>query len=91
VFRNTIMQQVAPDSMRGRMSALHIAVVAGGPRLGDAESGVVASLTSVQFSVVSGGVVCIAGAAVLQLLLPALGRYRRPRAGPQLPVPALED
>src|SRR6478672_2570003 len=91
VFRNTIMQQVAPDSMRGRMSALHIAVVAGGPRLGDAESGVVASVTSVQFSVVSGGVVCIAGAAVLQLLLPALGRYRRPRPGPELRVPALED
>ena len=91
VFRNTIMQQVAPDSMRGRMSALHIAVVAGGPRLGDAESGLVASVTSVQFSVVSGGLVCIAGAAVLQLLSPALGRYRRPRPGPALPVPALED
>jgi len=40
---------------------------------------------------VSGGVVCIAGAAVLQLLLPALGRYRRPRPGPELRVPALED
>jgi hypothetical protein len=91
VFRNTIMQQVAPDSMRGRMSALHIAVVAGGPRLGDAESGLVASVTSVQFSVVSGGLVCIAGAAVLQLLARARARYRRPRPGPALPVPALED
>ena len=43
VFRNTIMQQVAPDQMRGRMASLHIAVVTSGPRLGDVESGVVAS------------------------------------------------
>jgi MFS-type transporter involved in bile tolerance (Atg22 family) len=59
VFRNTIMQQVTPDQMRGRMASLHIAVVTSGPRLGDTESGVVASLTSVRFSVVSGGLICI--------------------------------
>ena len=66
VFRNTIMQQEAPDRMRGRMAALHIAVVTGGPRLGDLEAGTVARLTSVQVSVVSGGLICIAGVAVLQ-------------------------
>jgi MFS family permease len=78
VFRNTIMQQVTPDTLRGRMAALHIAVVTSGPRLGDAESGLVASATSVSFSVVSGGLICIAGVVVMQLLAPALGRYRRP-------------
>ena len=78
VFRNTIMQQVAPDQLRGRMAALHIAVVTSGPRLGDAESGLVASATSVSFSVISGGVICIAGVALMQLLAPALARYRRP-------------
>jgi hypothetical protein len=77
VFRNTIMQQVAPDQLRGRMAALHIAVVTSGPRLGDAESGLVASATSVSFSVVSGGVICIAGVALMQLLAPALARYRK--------------
>ncbi len=78
VFRNTLMQQVAPDQLRGRMAALHIAVVTSGPRLGDAESGLVASATSVGFSVVSGGVICIAGVALMQVLAPALARYRRP-------------
>jgi MFS family permease len=78
VFRNTIMQQVTPDTLRGRMAALHIAVVTSGPRVGDAESGLVASATSVSFSVVSGGLICIAGVVVMQLLAPALGRYRRP-------------
>jgi MFS family permease len=78
VFRNTIMQQVAPDALRGRMAALHIAVVTSGPRLGDAESGLVASATSVSFSVVSGGLICIAGVAAMRLLAPALARYQRP-------------
>jgi hypothetical protein len=78
VFRNTIMQQVAPDALRGRMAALHIAVVTSGPRLGDAESGLVAGATSVSFSVVSGGLICIAGVAAMRVLAPALARYRRP-------------
>ncbi|MDX6533883.1 MAG: hypothetical protein QOF68_1627 [Gaiellales bacterium] len=77
VFRNTIMQEVTPDGMRGRMASLHIAVVTSGPRVGDVEAGVVATATSVGFSVVSGGVICVAGVALLHLLSPALARYER--------------
>ena len=36
-----------------------MAVVTGGPRLGDLESGAVASLTSTEFSIVSGGVLAL--------------------------------
>jgi hypothetical protein len=72
------MQQVAPDELRGRMASLHIAVVTSGPRLGDAESGLVAGVTSTSFAVVSGGLACIIGAGVMHLLFPALSRYRRP-------------
>jgi hypothetical protein len=43
VFRNTILQLAIPDSLRGRLSATHIAVVSGGPRLGDVEAGAVDS------------------------------------------------
>ena len=77
VFRNTILQLVAPDAMRGRLSALHIAVVTSGPRLGDVEAGAVAAATSVRFSVVSGGLACIAGVAILHAVSPVLARYRR--------------
>jgi hypothetical protein len=77
VFRNTILQLVAPDEMRGRLSALHIAVVTSGPRLGDVEAGAVAAATSVRFSVVSGGLMCIAGVAVMHAISPVLARYRR--------------
>lgn len=77
VFRNTILQLSTPDRLRGRISAVHIAVVTGGPRLGDVESGAVAALTSPQFSVVSGGVVCMAGAGVVSRLYPELRRWLR--------------
>jgi MFS family permease len=76
VFRGTILQISVPDALRGRMSSVHIMVVTGGPRLGDAEAGWVASLVSPWFSVVSGGVACVVGAVVLAALIPQLARYR---------------
>jgi MFS family permease len=75
VFRNTILQLSVPDGLRGRLSSVHIAVVTGGPQLGDAEAGAVAALTSPRFSVVSGGVACILGVAALLRWAPDLARY----------------
>ena len=80
VFRNTILQLSIPDSMRGRMSAFHMMVVTTGPRLGDLEAGSVATLAGPSFSVVSGGIACVVGIAVLAVLLPELRRWRAPDA-----------
>jgi predicted MFS family arabinose efflux permease len=76
VFRNTVQQLVVPDSLRGRMSAFNIFVVAGGPRVGDVEGGLVASAFTPMASVVSGGVLCIAGVAVIALCVPRFARWR---------------
>jgi hypothetical protein len=78
VFRTTILQVQVPDRLRGRLNAVNIAVVTGGPRLGDLESGAVAALTSPRFSVVSGGVACMVGAGVIARLIPELGSWRTP-------------
>jgi MFS family permease len=75
VCRSTISQTLTPDHMRGRMSSVFMLVVASGPRLGDVESGAVASLTSPRFSVVSGGVACMAGVGLIIVLFPQLARY----------------
>ena len=83
VFRSTILQLSVPDHLRGRLSSVHIAVVTGGPRLGDAEAGAVAALTTPRFSVVSGGLACIAGALVLARLVPELRHYRPPPERPE--------
>jgi hypothetical protein len=70
VLRNTILQTSIPDRFRSRMSSIQMAVVQGGPRLGDMESGGVATATSIEFSVVSGGLACIVGAVVIGLVMP---------------------
>ena len=75
VFRGTILQSSVPNRLRGRLSSIHFAVVVGGPRLGDAEAGLVAHLTSPVFSVVSGGAACVVGVAALALLVPQFARY----------------
>lgn len=70
VFRNTILQLAVPEGMRGRMTAFKGALTGGGPRLGDAEAGAVAALTSTSISIVAGGL-----AAVVSTLL-IVGRGR---------------
>jgi MFS family permease len=82
VCRSTISQSVTPDHMRGRMSSVFMLVVAGGPRLGDAESGSVAALASPRFSVVSGGLACLASVALVAFALPGLAAYDGDMAAP---------
>ena len=75
VCRSTINQTVTPDALRGRMSSVFMIVVSGGPRLGDVEAGLVASLTSARFSVASGGLATVVGAALVVFAFPALWSY----------------
>ena len=65
VLRNTILQTSITDEFRSRLSSIQMAVVAGGPRLGAFESGVVASFSSTEISIVSGGIACVVGAFAL--------------------------
>ena len=76
VFRSTILQSATPDALRGRLQGVFIVVVAGGPRLGDVESGGVASVFSERVSIVSGGLLCIGGVALLAMAFPSFARYR---------------
>jgi MFS family permease len=76
VFRNTIIQFAGPDGMRGRLMGVQMAVVAGGPRIGDLEAGSVADAFGNTFSVVSGGLACVAGALLIARALPGFTRQR---------------
>jgi MFS family permease len=81
VFRQSIMQTAAPREMLGRMEGVGMAVWTSGPALGDLEAGGVAAVTSVDTSIVVGGVACIGGIGVLAALLPSFVRYRIDRDG----------
>lgn len=59
VIRGTVRNLLTPDELRGRMTAVNMIFVAGGPQLGELEAGVVASLFGVQPSIALGGLLCM--------------------------------
>jgi MFS family permease len=75
IFRSTIVLTVTPDHMRGRLGGIEFAQVASTPSLGNLEAGVVASLTSLRFSIVSGGIGCVLGTLAVVACFPVLLRY----------------
>lgn len=86
VCRSTMMQVLTPDRMRGRVNSVFSLVVAGGPRLGDVESGTVAALATPAFSVVSGGLICLASVGVVAVAFPELAAYDAAKVGRADPV-----
>jgi MFS family permease len=56
VVRQTLVQMLTPDEMRGRVSAVNTIFVASSNELGEFESGVAASLFGTLLAVVGGGV-----------------------------------
>ena len=75
LWRSAIVLTATPDAMRGRVTGIEFTQVAAAPTFGNLEAGVVASVTSLRFSIVSGGVACVAGCGLLALAIPALLRY----------------
>ncbi|HVB05018.1 MAG TPA: MFS transporter [Acidimicrobiales bacterium] len=74
VFRGAILQLVTPRGIIGRMQAVQIAVVTGGPRLGDLEHGALGAAVGSELAVVSGGIACIVGVLLLVRYLPHFDR-----------------
>jgi predicted MFS family arabinose efflux permease len=85
VLRSSLLHSSIPESVRHALASLQIAVVEGGPRLGDLEAGAVATLSTTEMSVVSGGLACIVGAMVVATLFP---RFRRSGSQPSTERPA---
>ena len=86
VLRNALLQRYTPDAVRGRVSSIYLAQVTTAPSLGNAEAGLVAQLVSVTFSVVSGGLACVAGALLLGAINPALRRASLIGDAPDVPA-----
>ena len=82
VFRQNVQQRAVPDHLQGRLSGTFFAVVAGGPRLGDLETGMAAAIGGPEFAVWSGGLACVVGVGVLLWRVPELwaDARRRPAA-----------
>ena len=66
------------EEFRTRLSSIQMAVVTGGPRLGNFEAGAVAAVTSPAISAVTGGLACAIGALLLAWRLPAFTKEGAP-------------
>ena len=76
VLRTSMLQEAAPDEMRGRMQGVFLVVVAGGPRLGDLRAGAMASMAGVSVAMVSGGVIIVVAMAVVAVVVPSFWWFR---------------
>lgn len=75
VFRATILQLTTPDHLRGRLSGIKIAAVGGGPRLGDAEAGLVSRAFGPSIAAWSGGLASAIGAVILARAYPEFYKW----------------
>jgi MFS family permease len=75
VFRILIWNQTTPDHLRGRLAGIELISYHTGPMLGNAESGILASIVSIRATVVSGGILCVLGTGLLLLALPGFRNY----------------
>lgn len=75
VSRMAMLQLATPDHLQGRMQGVGMAVWITGPYLGDFEAGGVAALTTVDTSIVLGGVACVVSILGLAKLLPAFANF----------------
>src|SRR5207247_1466976 len=82
IFRNTILQGVVREELRGRLTAIHGVFVIGGPNLGQVRAGAVAALVSPQFSVITGGLACVLSAIAVALWAPELPRCEHKAQAP---------
>jgi MFS family permease len=76
VTRSTLIQLSTPDELRGRVSSVNLVFIGASNQLGAVESGLVAGLFGATFSVVSGGVACLAVLGWIAVKMPALRDYR---------------
>ena len=75
LFRSAIWNQTIPDELRGRLAGIELLSYSVGPLAGQLRAASVASVTSLSFSVTSGGLICVFAVVILASFLPKLRKY----------------
>lgn len=81
LYRGIIWNETIPNQMRGRLAGIEMMSYMSGPLLGNFRAGTLASWSSLEFSIVSGGLVCVAAVFLTALFLPRFWNYRAPLVG----------
>jgi MFS family permease len=78
VIRGTLRQLLTPDELRGRMTAVNMVFVAGGPQLGEFVVGLTASVIGAPIAVLIGGTLCMLLVGGTALRVPELRQFDTP-------------
>ena len=78
IIRGTLRQLLTPDELRGRMTAVNMIFVAGGPQLGEFVVGLTASVIGVPLAVLIGGIICMGVVAGTAIRVPELRNLDTP-------------
>jgi hypothetical protein len=75
LFRGNIWNQTIPDEYRGRLAGIELLSYSVGPLAGQMRAAGMASVTSLSFSVTSGGVICMAIVGILGIFMVKFRKY----------------
>ena len=75
IFRSTLWNNTIPHDFRGRLAGIEMLSYLGGPRLGDARAGVMASCFGITTAIVSGGLLCMVGVTLCCIYMPKFWKY----------------
>ena len=75
LFRSAMWNQTIPDNLRGRLAGIELLSYSLGPLAGQMRAASMAAVTTLNFSVTAGGIICIIVVAALALLLPDLRNF----------------
>jgi MFS family permease len=78
IIRGTLRQLLTPDELRGRMTAVNMIFVAGGPQLGEFVVGITASVIGAPLAVLIGGILCVGLVAGTAAGVPELRKLDTP-------------
>lgn len=80
IFRSIMWNEIIPNDYRGRLAGIEMISYLSGPRLGDAEAGLVAAKFGIDTSIISGGILCILGVGLVTCFMPKFLNYGEKRA-----------
>ena len=75
LFRSTIWNQTIPDNFRGRLAGIQLLSYSIGPLAGQMRAASMAAVTSLSFSVTSGGIICVIVVGLLAGFMPKFRRF----------------
>ena len=75
LFRSAMWNQTIPDGFRGRLAGIELLSYSLGPLAGQMRAASMAAVTTLSFSVTSGGIICIVTVGFFAFLLPEFRKF----------------